>query len=91
MPKALSGKISLFMLAIFVGQLLALIIVGSMEGLLTIVTFSHLTRYTAIIGLVVGGVGVIQEKGKGKITPILTLLLSVGLAAFNGYLMFIWG
>ncbi|MCD5322115.1 MULTISPECIES: hypothetical protein [Pontibacillus] len=91
MPKALSGKLALFMLAIFVGQLLALLIVGSIEGLLTIVTFSHLTRYTAIIGLIVGVAGVLQENGKGRIIPILTLVLSVALAAFNGYLMFIWG
>ncbi len=91
MPKTFSGRLSIIALAIFVVQFIYFIISAlSNNGLGAIVSFIQLAPFTVLFGLIFGVTGIIKEMGKRKLTPIITLIISMFFAGFTLFFLYGW-
>lgn len=91
MPKSLSGKISAVMLAIFVIQFIAFIIsIVNYNPLGAIVNFIYVAPFTTLPGLVSGLIAIKKERGKIKIMPIITIIISIVYIGFTLFFLYGW-
>ncbi|TFD94495.1 hypothetical protein [Jeotgalibacillus sp. R-1-5s-1] len=89
MPVSRSGKVAAVMLFILITQFLTLALLTFENPFGAIVYFIVITPFTGLLGLIFGILGVIKEKGTGRILPVLTLIVSLIFIALE--LSFLFG
>ena len=90
MFQTLSGKLAAVTILIFLIEIIAFIVaVFSNNGFGAMVHFIQFAPATAVFGLIVGVLGTKREKGIGKVTSIITLIISISFISLS--LLFIFG
>ncbi len=91
MPNTSSGKMSAIVLAVFVIQFIVFIIsLFSNNGFGAIVNFIKIAPFSALAGLILGLIGTKKEIGKSKVTPFVTLIISIVFAGFTWFFLYGW-
>ncbi|WP_406944221.1 hypothetical protein ACJA3J_12685 [Halobacillus sp. SY10] len=91
MPKTFWGILSGIILGVFIIQFF--IFVTSILGdnpLGAIVNFIQIAPFTALLGIFIGVKGLNKERGKKKVIPISTSIISVVYAGFTMFFLFGW-
>ncbi|WP_227396101.1 hypothetical protein [Jeotgalibacillus aurantiacus] len=76
MPASRSGKVAAVLFFILIAQFLFLALFTFENPFGAIVYFIIMTPFTGLLGLIFGILGSVKEKGKRRIFPILTLIIS---------------
>ncbi|REJ05630.1 hypothetical protein [Halobacillus trueperi] len=91
MPKTFWGILSGIILGVFIIQLFIFVTsILSNNPLGAIVTFIQIAPSTALLGISFGVKGLNKERGKKKVIPISTSIISVVYAGFTFFFLFGW-